>query len=110
MSLDNGYFSGNHLQALEQKQVDAYVTTDKGEKIHKTPLSNSERKPVKTDFSYDKIIHTLAYPGGQTLPQICGSKEGNRSYQGSSETCAACPLKSRRCQSEKGRTRHPHYR
>jgi len=32
MSLDNGYMSGNNLDALEKNMVDAYIATDRGEK------------------------------------------------------------------------------
>jgi hypothetical protein len=32
--------------------VDAYLATDKGEKNHKTPLDDSDRKLVKADFTY----------------------------------------------------------
>ena len=105
ISLDNGYFSGNNLQALEQQQVDAYVATDKGEKTHKTPLGDSERKLVKADFIYDEATNTFTCPGGQTLTQISESKDGSRVYQGSAEACAGCPFKSRCCQSEKGQAR-----
>ena len=37
LSADNGYFSGNNLQALEQRVINAYIATDKGEKTHKIP-------------------------------------------------------------------------
>jgi transposase len=105
MSLDNGYISGNNLKALEQQQVDAYVATDKGEKAHKIPLDESERKLVKADFSYDEAENTFTCPGGQTLPMIREGKDGSRVYQGSAEVCAECPFKSRCCQSEKGEAR-----
>ena len=70
MSADNGYFSGNNLQALEQSGVDAYLATDKGEKVHPTPLETSERKLVKADFRYDEATNTLTCPGGQTLTRM----------------------------------------
>lgn len=105
ISLDNGYFSGNNLQALEQQQVDAYVATDKGEKNHKTPLGDSDRKLVKADFIYDEAANTFTCPQGQTLTQISESKDGSRVYQGRAETCAECPFKLRCCQSEKGQAR-----
>lgn len=52
LSVDNGYWSGANLQALAQQGVDAYMATDKGEKSHKIPLEDSERKLVKADFQY----------------------------------------------------------
>ena len=105
MSLDNGYFSGNNLQSLEQQQVDAYIATDKGEKPHTKALDDSERKLVKADFSYDEADNTFTCPSGQTLPMVRKSKDGSRVYQGKAEVCAECPLKSRCCQSEKGLAR-----
>ena len=43
LSADNGYGSGDHLQALEQSGIDAYIATDKAEKTHKIPLDSSDR-------------------------------------------------------------------
>ncbi|HEY5138906.1 MAG TPA: transposase, partial [Methylococcales bacterium] len=42
VSVDNGYWSGDNLQALEQSGTDAYIATDKGEKTHKIPLDSPE--------------------------------------------------------------------
>ena len=105
MSLDNGYFSGSNLHALEQQQVDAYVATDKGEKTHQTPLKDSARKLVKADFSYAEASNTFTCPEGQTLPMVSEAKDGSRVYQGRIEVCAECPLKSRCCQSTTGQAR-----
>jgi transposase len=105
ISADNGYFSGSNLQALEQAEVDAYIATDKGEKVHKTSLEASERKLVKADFTYNGADNTFTCPGGQTLTMISESKEGRRVYQGRAEVCAECPFKRRCCQSEKGQAR-----
>lgn len=105
MSLDNGYFSGNNLQALEDAEVDAYLATDKGEKTHKTPLDDSDRKLVKADFSYDETGNTYTCPGGQTLAMISEAKDGSRVYQGRADVCANCSLKNRCCQSTTGQAR-----
>ena len=105
ISADNGYFSGNNLQAFEQADVDAYIATDKGEKNHKTPLEDSERKLIKADFIYHEVDNTFTCPHGQTLTQISESKDGSRVYQGRADVCAACPFKPRCCQSEKGQAR-----
>jgi hypothetical protein len=101
----HAYFSGNNLHALKQVEVDAYIATDKGEKNHKTPLEDSERKLVKADFIYDEASNTFTCPGGQTLSQISESKDGSRVYQGRAEACAECPFKQHCCQSEKGQAR-----
>lgn len=105
ISADNGYFSANNLQAFAQAGVDAYIATDQGEKTHKTPLEDSERKLVKADFIFDEAANTFTCPSGQILTQISESKDGSRVYQGRAEACAECPFKPRCCQSEKGQAR-----
>jgi hypothetical protein len=105
LSADNGYWSGDNLQALEQSGIDAYIATDKGEKTHKIPLASSDRKLVKADFDYHEADNTFTCPEGQVLTMKRESQDGSRVYQGSSEVCAACPLQSRCCQSAKGEAR-----
>ena len=105
LSADNGYWSGDNLQALEQSDTDAYIATDKSEKTHKMPLDASDRKLVKADFEYHEADNTFTCPGGQVLAMIRESQDGKRVYQGSSEVCADCPLQSRCCQSGKGNAR-----
>jgi transposase len=105
LSADNGYMSGDNLQALEQSSTDAYIATDKGEKSHKTPLDSSDRKLVKADFEYHEADNTFTCPGGQILAMKRKCQDGSRVYQGASEVCAACPLQSRCCQSAKGEAR-----
>lgn len=51
MTGDNGYMSGDNLQALENSGVDAYIATDKGEKQSPSPLDESDRKLTKADFT-----------------------------------------------------------
>jgi hypothetical protein len=105
LSADNGYFSGDNLQALEQSGIDAYLATDKGEKTHKIPLASSDRKLVKADFDYQEADNTFTCPEGQILTMKRESQDGSRVYQGSSKVCAACPLHSRCCQSVNGEAR-----
>ena len=102
LSADNGYFSGDNIQALEQSGTDAYIATDKGEKTHKIPLDGSDRKLVKADFDYHEADNTFICPEGQVLTMKRESQDGSRVYQGSAQVCADCPLQSRCCQSEKG--------
>ncbi|MGZ8944831.1 MAG: hypothetical protein ACXW1W_05315, partial [Methylococcaceae bacterium] len=64
LSADNGYWSGDNLQALEQSGIDAYIATDKGEKTHKIPLDSSDRKLVKADFDYHETDNTFTCPEG----------------------------------------------
>jgi transposase len=105
LSADNGYFSGDNLQALEHSGTDAYIATDKGEKSHKTALDGSERNLVKADFEYQEADNTFTCPEGQVLTMVRESQDGKRVYQGSSQVCADCPLHSRCCQSARGEAR-----
>ena len=76
LSADNGYWSGDNLQALEQSGADATIATYKGEKTHKTPWDASDRKLVKADFEYHDAENTFTGPGGQTLAMTCEAKDG----------------------------------
>jgi transposase len=105
LSADNGYWSGDNLQALQKSSIDAYIATDKGEKTHKIPLDGSDRKLVKADFDYHEADNTFTCPEGQVLTMKRESQDGSRVYQGAPEVCADCPLHSRCCQSAKGEAR-----
>ena len=105
MSLDNGYMSGNNLDALKKNMVDAYIATDRGEKKNLISLDESERKLTKADFTYHEESNTFKCPGEQTLNLVRKSKDGGQVYQGSAEVCAKCPYQSRCCESKKGEAR-----
>jgi transposase len=105
MSADNGYMSGDNLEALKESSVDAYIATDKGEKRNKIPLSESERKLVKADFEYDEETNSFICPGGQRLEMKQENKDGTRRYWTEAETCASCRYQPRCCQSKKGHAR-----
>jgi hypothetical protein len=105
LSADNGTMSGDNLQAVEQSTIDAYVATDKGEKLHKISLDDSERKLVKADFEFSEVDNTYTCPNEQVLTMKRESSDGSRIYQGVAEACTNCPLQSRCCQSSKGEAR-----
>jgi transposase len=105
LSADNGYMSGDNLEALDKSPVDVYIATDKGEKKSKIPLNESERKLVKADFGYNEAENTFSCSGGQILEMKRESKDGTRIYQGDAETCATCPYQPRCCQSKNGKAR-----
>lgn len=105
MSADNGYMSGDNLQALEESGVDAYIATDKGEKKNKIPLEESERPFVKADFDYNETDNTFTCPAGEVLEMKKETKDGKRVYQGDASACASCPFQSRCCRSSKGQAR-----
>jgi len=105
LSLDNGYLSGNNLEVVHSSGVDTYIATHKGEKKNKAALEECDRKIVKSDFDYNDSDNSFNCPGGQKLLMISENSDGVRKYQGDSETCRECPLKSRCCQSTKGAAR-----
>ena len=105
LSADNGYMSGDNLQALQESPVDPYIATNKGEKNHKLELDETERKLVKADFNYDEATDTFTCPGQQKLGVVSQGKDGSRTYQGDIKVCNDCPYKSRCCQSTKGEAR-----
>ena len=67
LSLDNGYYSGQNLQEVQDRKVDAYIATDRGEKRGKGSLEASDRRLVKADFGYDEERDGFHCPGGQLL-------------------------------------------
>jgi hypothetical protein len=105
LSADNGYMSGDNLQALEDSPIDTYIATDKGEKKNKNALDDTERKWVKADFEYDETTGTFTCPYQQKLEVVSKGKDGSRTYRGDSNICNSCPYKSRCCQSNKGEAR-----
>ncbi|HCS92817.1 MAG TPA: hypothetical protein DIW77_22975 [Chromatiaceae bacterium] len=94
-----------YLEALEDSGVDCYIATSKGEKKDETPLDESARKLLKADFEYDPKEDCFTCPGGQILVVVGETKDGEKTDQGRAETCAACPCRSRCCQSKKGEAR-----
>jgi len=105
LSADNGYLSGDNLDGLDGSPVDAYIATDKGEKVHPVPLSESDRRVVKADFVYCEEEDTFSCPGGQVLTLKQEDRNGKRTYQGRAETCATCAYQPRCCQSKTGEAR-----
>lgn len=105
MSGDNGYMSGDNLQALEESPVDAYIATNKGEKSNTISLDESERKLTKADFKYDEESNSFTCPGQQELVVVKQGKDGSQIYQGQAKICHDCLFKSRCCQSTKGEAR-----
>jgi len=102
---DNGYMSGDNLEALKAAELDAYIATNKGEKKNKIPLNESNRKLTKADFVFNEQDDCFTCPGGQTLILKSTSKDGKKKYQGSSDTCNNCNYQSRCCKSATGQAR-----
>ena len=105
MSADNGYMSADNLEALKEVDLDTYLAINKGEKESKILLDESNRNLVKADFTYNEQDDCFICPDGQTLPLKSTSKDGEKTYQGSSKTCSICKYKNRCCKSKKGEAR-----
>ena len=105
MSTDNGYMSADNLEALKIVDLDAYVATNRDEKKSKISLDESNRHLTKADFVYNEQDDYFTCPSGQTLYLKSTSKDGEKTYQGSSETCSSCNYKTRCCKSKKGKAR-----
>jgi transposase len=105
MSLDNGYMSGENLEALEGKNIDVYIATGKGEKKDQRPIEDSSRKIKKSDFTYDEDRDCFVCPIGRTLELKTESRDGKKVYQAVKAECDACPYKSRCCTSKRGQPR-----
>ena len=105
LSLDNGYYSGKNLQELSDREVEAYVATDRGEKAGKGDLEESDRRLVKADFRYDEKRDGFHCPGGQLLTLKTAGASGQRVYQGDAEVCGSCRYHGRCCGSKSGAAR-----
>jgi len=107
VSADNGYLSGNNLQALEDAEVDAYVATGREGKTE-SPLEASNRAVLKSDCVYHEEEDCFVCPGGHTLEVASTSKDGKKIYQATQEACSGCEYQSRCCKSKKGAPRTIH--
>ena len=105
LSLDHGYYSGKNLQELSDRKVEAYVATDRGEKLGKGGLEESDRRLVKADFRYDEEQDGFHCPGGQLLTLKTARAQGQRVYQGAAEVCVSCRYYRRCCRSKSGAAR-----
>ena len=105
MSLDNGYMSGDNLEAFYGKDIDVYIATGKGEKKDQRPIEDSNRKIKKSDFSYDEDKDCFLCPAGHTLNLKTWSSDGKKVYQAVKAECDACPYKVRCCSSKRGEPR-----
>ena len=105
MSLDNGYMSGNNLEAFEDKETDVYIATGKGEKKDHREIEGSNRKIKKSDFSYNEDKDCFICPAGHTLELKTKTSDGKKIYQGDKAECDICPYKARCCSSKRGEPR-----
>ncbi len=105
MSLDNGYMSGDNLEAFDGNDIDVYMATGKGEKKDQRPIEDSNRKIKKSDFIYDEEKDCFVCPACYTLNLKRESNDGKKIYQAVKTDCDVCPYKARCCGSKKGEPR-----
>ena len=105
MSLDNGYMSGDNLEALDDEEVDVYIATGKGEKKDQRAIDESNRKIKKSDFIYDEDEDIFICPAGCKIGLKRESNDGKKVYMGNKAECDACSYKARCCSSKKGEPR-----
>ncbi len=100
MSMDNGYFSGLNLHAVEARDIDG-IATDKAEKPAEESLECSDRKFVKAGFIYDAQADAFICPAKERLITNPGSTAKRKSYRASKAVCKECPYRSRCSNSKK---------
>jgi len=105
MSLDNGYMSGDNLEAFDGNDIDVYMATGKGEKKDQRLIENSNRKIKKSDFIYDEEKDCFVCPAGYILNLKRESNDGKKIYQAVKTDCNVCLYKARCCSSKKGEPR-----
>ncbi len=101
MSMDNGYFSGPNLHAVEARNIDGYIATDKTEKPAEESLESSDRKFVKADFIYDEQSDAFICPARERLITKPGSVAKRKSYRANKSVCKECSYRSRCSNSKK---------
>ena len=69
MSLDNGYYSGDNLQAVSDRGVEAYMATDRGERAAKASVEDSDRLLGEGGFSLPRGAGRFSLPW-RTIPGV----------------------------------------
>jgi transposase len=102
MSLDNGYYSGSNLDALNKANIDGYVATDRQDKPEKKTPEDSNRQFVKGDFIYLEKEDSFQCPAGKKLTISAISRAKQKIYRANTKICQKCIYYSR-CNSSKRR-------
>ena len=100
LSADTGYFSGDNLVALEERQIDGYIA----DAI--TETKQAVNAYSKENFQYDEERDAYTCPQGQCLPfyrqYLLPDGRVQRRYRDAS-VCKACPVQEQCTKSKRGR-------
>jgi len=100
MSCDNGYMSGDNLEAFLEEGVDTYIATGKGEKNNSASVKEATKIIKKHDFIYDEEKDVFVCPAGKELELKSTSDGGKKVYQASLDDCSECSYR-KRCNTSK---------
>jgi transposase len=103
MSLDNGYFSADNIENLENAGIDGYIAVGR-EGRTKEEIAQSNRKITKEDFVYEEQTDQYLCPEGKSLELKSSGQDGSKVYQAKASDCLKCPLRDRCTTSEQGRS------
>jgi transposase len=94
MSLDNGYFSVDNIESLEDAKIDGYIAAGK----------ENSSKITKENFVYNKEADIYTCPAGKTLSLKNSGTDGTKTYQAKANDCQECSLRKSCTKSKQGRS------
>jgi len=93
MSLDNGYFSADNIESLEDAGIDGYIAAGK----------ENSSKITKENFVYNDEADVYTCPVGKALSLKSSGADGTRVYQARANDCQECSSRKSCTKSKQGR-------
>jgi hypothetical protein len=100
--MDNGYFSADAIELLENSDIAGYIAAGK-EGRAKDAIENSNRRIGKNDFEYNENSDSYQCPAGNDL-RLKSSTAEKQIYQAQTDDCQHCDLKDCCTTSKNGRS------
>lgn len=94
MSLDNGYFSADNVESLEDAGIDGYIA----------PGKENSSKITKENFVYNDDVDIYTCPAGKALSLKSSGAGGTKIYQVETNDCQECSLRKSCTKSKQGRS------
>jgi transposase len=94
MSLDNGYFSADNIESLEDAKIDGYIAAGK----------ENSSKITKEDFVYNNETDIYTCPAEKALNLKSSGTDGTKIYQAGASDCQECSLRKSCTKSKQGRS------